>query len=70
MDRNIKSDGCVKILSVKDTSAEPTGFFFSADGRTAYVSIQHSDDDNMPLVDDFRTDDLIKITGFKFKKND
>lgn len=64
-DRDIKSDGCVKILSVKDSSAEPTGFKFTPDGRTAYLSIQHSNDTNMPLVDDYRTDDLIKISGFK-----
>lgn len=64
-DRDVKTDGCVKILSVKDSSAEPTGFKFSADGRTAYLSIQHSDDTNMPKVDDYATDDIIKITGFK-----
>ena len=64
-DRDIKTDGCVKILSVKDSSAEPTGFKFSADGRTAYLSIQHSDDTNMLKVDDYPTDDIIKITGFK-----
>ena len=66
-DRDIKSDGCVKILSVKDSSAEPTGFLFSADGTTAYVSIQHSNDTNMPLVDGYPTDDVLKITGFKVK---
>jgi len=64
-DRDLKTDGCVKILSVKDSSAEPTGFKFSADGRTAYLSIQHSDDTTMPKVDDYATDDIIKITGFK-----
>ncbi len=70
-DRNIKSDGCVKILSVKDSSAEPTGFKFDASGETAYLAIQHSDDTNMPLVDtngdgtpDFPSDDILKITGF------
>ena len=63
-DRNLQSDGCIKALSVRDTSAEPTGFIFSADGRTAYLSIQHSDDTAMPLVDDYGTDDLLKITGF------
>lgn len=68
-DRDIKSDGCVKILSVKDSSAEPTGFIFTPDGRTAYVSIQHSDDTNMPLVDGYPTDDVLKITGFKVKKD-
>ncbi|HET8759903.1 MAG TPA: alkaline phosphatase PhoX [Nitrospiria bacterium] len=67
-DRDIKSDGCVKMLSVKDTSAEPTGFLFSTDGTTAYVSIQHSNDANMPLVDGYATDDVIKITGFRVKR--
>jgi hypothetical protein len=64
-DRDIKSDGCIKILSVKDSSAEPTGFKFTADGKTAYMVVQHTNDANMPLVDDYPTDDLIKITGFK-----
>lgn len=64
-DRDIKTDGCVKILSVKDSSAEPTGFRFTADGKTAYLSIQHSDDSNMSKIDDYATDDIIKITGFR-----
>ena len=63
-DRNLKSDGCVKALSVKDTSAEPTGFIFSADGSTAYVSIQHSDDSAMALIDGYGSDDLLVIKGF------
>lgn len=65
LDRDIKTDGCVKMLSVKDSSAEPTGFLFDASGTTAYVSIQHSDDAHMPLVDGYRSDDVLKITGFK-----
>ena len=67
-DRDIKTDGCVKMLSVKDSSAEPTGFIFSSDGTTAYVSIQRSDDTAMPKMDDYGTDDVIKITGFKVEK--
>jgi len=67
LDRDIKTDGCVKMLSVKDSSAEPTGFIFTADGTTAYVSIQHSDDTNLPQVDGYGTDDVIKITGFRVK---
>ena len=67
-DRDIKTDGCVKILSVKDSSAEPTGFLFDDSGTTAYVSIQHSDDGLMPMVDGYPTDDVIKITGFKVSK--
>lgn len=66
-DRDIKSDGCVKMLSVVDSSAEPTGFLFSGDGRTAYVSIQHSRDpaDGSMDVDGFGTDDILMITGFR-----
>jgi hypothetical protein len=64
-DRNLKTDGCIKVLSVKDTSAEPTGFIFDATGMTAYVSIQHSDDKAMPAVDGYGTDDVLKITGFQ-----
>ena len=64
-DRDIKTDGCVLVLAVKDTSAEPTGFIFTDDGMTAYVSVQHSDDSNMEKADGYDTDDLIKITGFK-----
>ncbi len=64
-DRDIKTDGCVKMFSVVDSSAEPSGFIFSADGKTAYLSIQHSDDSLMKKFDDYATDDIIKITGFK-----
>lgn len=63
-DRDIKTDGCIRMLSVKDSSAEPTGFIFAPDGMTAYVAIQHSDDSAMAKVDDYGTDDLIRITGF------
>jgi secreted PhoX family phosphatase len=63
-DRDLKTDGCIKMLSVKDTSAEPTGFIFAPDGMSAYVSIQHSDDSKMAKVDDYGTDDLLVITGF------
>lgn len=64
-DRDIKTDGCVKILSVKDQSAEPTGFAFTADGKTAYLSVQHSEDTAMPEADHYPTDDIIVITGWK-----
>lgn len=73
-DRDIKTDGCVKMLSVRDSSAEPTGFEFTGDGKTAYVHIQHSNDaacvdgTDCAKNDGYATDDLVKITGFKIKK--
>lgn len=63
-DRDNKTDGCIKVLSVKDSKAEPTGLVFTADGKSALLSIQHSNDGLMPLVDGYATDDLILITGF------
>lgn len=68
-DRDLKSDGCVKMLSVKDSSAEPTGFIFDPTGTVAYVAIQHSSDLGMPLFDGYPTDDILKITGFKVRSN-
>ncbi|HED15976.1 MAG TPA: DUF839 domain-containing protein [Gammaproteobacteria bacterium] len=64
-DRDLRSDGCIRIASVIDSSAKPTGFLFNAAGTTAYLSLQHSKDKHMPLVDGFRSDDILKITGFK-----
>jgi len=64
-DRDLASDGCIRIASVKDSSGKPTGFLFNAAGTTAYLALQHSKDKHMPLVDGFRSDDILKITGFK-----
>ena len=65
-DQGIKTDGCVRLLSLFDSSAEPTGFIFAPDGQTAYVVIQHSNDAAAADLDndDYTTDDIIKITGF------
>jgi secreted PhoX family phosphatase len=63
-DRDIKSDGCVRMLSLADRTSEPTGFIFTPDGRQAYVVAQHSRDGNMPFVDGYATDDLLLISGF------
>lgn len=69
-DRDIKTDGCIAILSVVDPEAEPTGFEFDASGTTAYLSIQHGEQpsellnfESNPVSGE--TDDIIKVTGFK-----
>lgn len=77
-DRDIKTDGCVSMLSVADPEAEPSGFIFDGTGRVAYYHVQHGSHD--PALDDTTsnpvcedddpddctgfTDDLIKISGF------
>lgn len=68
-DRNLESDSCVKMMSVRDQSAEPSGFGFSGDGWMAIVSIPHSNDDAIPEIDDYGTDDIVLVTGFRMKKN-
>jgi secreted PhoX family phosphatase len=58
MDRDVQSDGGIRILSLRDTSSEPTGFIFDASGEQAYVNIQHRD---------VGVGALLKISGFKVK---
>ena len=58
-DRDVQSDGAIRILSVRDTSAEPTGIIFDASGENAYVHIQHRS---------IGFGALLKISGFKVKK--
>ena len=60
-DRDVQSDGCVRILSVKDTDAESTGFIFDASGKNAYVNIQHRSTGQGALL---------RLEGFKVKKED
>ncbi len=68
-DRDLKSDGCVAMLSVRDPAAEPTGFIFDGTGTVAFYNVQHGGQpagllDNTSNPINGRTDDLIKITGF------
>jgi len=64
-DDDVLSDGCVRFASIRDTSAEPTGFIFDATGESAYLNIQHraSNDALGPA----NHGALIKISGFKVK---
>lgn len=68
-DRDIKSDGCVAMLSIIDPNAEPTGFLFDGSGKVAFVNVQHGEEPAALL--DFAsnpvngyTDDMLMITGF------
>ena len=40
-DDDALTDGCVRFASIRDTSAEPTGFIFLGSGEEAFVNIQH-----------------------------
>lgn len=58
-DDDVQTDGCIRIVSLKDTSSEPTGWIFTASGRAAYVNLQHRS---------VGTGALLKITGFQTDK--
>jgi secreted PhoX family phosphatase len=60
-DRDVQSDGCIRILSLRDTSSEPTGFIFTASGKEAYVNLQHRD---------AGAGALLKISGFRIQDHD
>jgi hypothetical protein len=61
-DNDIKSDGCVFAVSLKDPSSEPTGLVFMGDGSKAFLAVQHSNDALLPNYDDYPTDDLVEIS--------
>jgi len=66
-DDDVLTDGCVRFASVRDTSAEPSGFIFTGSGESAYVNIQHR------AVNDAAGNTnhgaLVKISGFKVKSH-
>jgi secreted PhoX family phosphatase len=67
-DDDTLSDGCVRFASVKDTSAEPTGFIFLGSGESAFVSIQHRAVNDAAGAGNHGA--LMKISGFKVKDKD
>ena len=64
-DKDVQSDGCVRFASLRDTTAEPSGFIFTASGEEAYVHLQHRDVDNAA-----NRGSLMKISGFRVRDND
>jgi len=67
-DDDAQTDGCVRFASIRDTSAEPTGFIFFGSGEEALVNIQHrSVNDQLGAGNQGA---LVKISGFKVKSKD
>ncbi len=65
-DRDLRSEGCVLVASVKTAGAEPTGFIFRGDGKKANLNIQHSPDDSAtPNSDESTYDEMLEIDGFE-----
>ena len=66
-DDDTLSDGCVRFASIKDTSAEPTGFIFTGSGTSAFVNIQHRAVNDAAGAGNHGA--LVKISGFKIRKD-
>jgi len=66
-DDDLLSDGCVRFASIRDTSAEPTGFIFDGSGESAYLNIQHRAVNDALGATNHGA--LIKISGFKVKSH-
>ena len=64
-DDDVQTDGCVRFASIRDTSAEPTGFIFTGSGETAFVNIQHRAAND--ALGKGNHGALVKISGFKVK---
>ena len=62
-DRDLASDGCIRLLSLRDPSAKPAGIVFSPDGLTLYLSVGHSEDGAMAGAGGPATDDVLAVTG-------
>ena len=67
-DDDVLTDGCVRFASIRDTSAEPTGFIFLGSGESAFVNIQHRAVNDAAGPGNHGA--LIKISGFKVKPHD
>ena len=67
-DDDALTDGCVRFASIRDTSAEPSGFIFFGSGEEALVSIQHRSVNDALGAGNHGA--LIKISGFKVKSHD
>ena len=67
-DDDTLTDGCVRFASVKDTSAEPSGFIFLGSGESAFVSIQHRAVNDAAGAGNHGA--LLKISGFKVRRDD
>ncbi|HEY3336320.1 MAG TPA: alkaline phosphatase PhoX, partial [Candidatus Limnocylindrales bacterium] len=59
-DPDTLSDGCVRVMNLKDGAAEFTGITFLADGKSFLIHLQHRTQDGR-AVD--RTTDQILVTG-------
>ncbi len=60
-DPDVLSDGCVRVMNLRDGEAEFTGIEFLADGRSFLIHLQHRTQDGRAVPG---TTDQLLVTGF------
>ena len=66
-DSDTLSDGCVRVMTLKDGNAEFTGIEFLADGMSFYIHLQHRTQDGRTVP---YTTDMLLISGLKAPDHD
>ena len=61
-DRNTLSDGCVRVMTLKDGNAEFTGIQFLGDGKSFLIHLQHRTQTGRAVQG---TTDLIQVSGIR-----
>jgi secreted PhoX family phosphatase len=61
-DPDVLSDGCVRVMNLKDGEAEFTGIEFLGDGKSFLIHLQHRTQEGRAV--DGTTDEIL-VTGLK-----
>ena len=61
-DRDTLSDGCVRVMTLKDGNAEFTGIQFLADGKSFLIHLQHRTQEGRAVP---HTTDMILVSGLR-----
>lgn len=64
-DSDTLSDGCVRVMTLKDGNAEFTGIQFLADGKSFLIHLQHRTQDGRAVP---HTTDMILVSGLRISK--
>lgn len=66
-DTDILTDGCVRVMTLKDGNAEFTGIHFLADGKSFLINLQHRTQEGRAVQG---TTDMIRVAGLKVPGGD
>ena len=63
-DPDVLTDGCVRVMNLKDGEGELTGLEFLADGRSFLINLSHRTQVGRPIAD---TADMLLVSGLSVK---